>query len=204
MRIQSVANRILRRMRASRSATVFSAKDFLDLGSRASVDQALTRISRAGKVRRLGRGLYDIPAYGTLIRVLAPSLDSAAAAVARKSAARIGPTGAQTANMFGLSLQVPAQARYLTDRTSRTVTVGKQKLRLDRVAPRRLAGNTVSNSVIEALRHIGQDRITPQHLLQISKSLSAGDRKLLQTDAKLAPDWMWPLLMQIVTLQNAD
>ena len=155
-----VANKILRRMRASKSASVFSAKDFLDIGSRDAVDQAFTRLVRAGKLRRISRGLYDIPRKSALVGIRAPSLDSVAAAIARKSAARIAPTGAQAANLFGLSTQVPAQIWYLTDRTPRVIRVGKQSLRFDHVAPRRLAGDSTSQAVIEALRYVGQDQVT--------------------------------------------
>jgi hypothetical protein len=156
MPAQSISATILRRMRASRDA-VFSAKDFLDLGSRAAADQALARAARDGIIRRVGRGLYDIPRKSSLVGDRSPRLDSVAMTVVRKSGARIGPTGAQAANMFGLTTQVPAQARYLTDRTGRTLQIGKQSVRLLRVAPRRLAGDPVSQAVIEgaALRRQG-------------------------------------------------
>jgi hypothetical protein len=194
----SIADKILRRMRASRGASIFSAKDFLDLGTRAAVDQALARVARAGKVRRIGRGLYDVPRKGTIVGVRAPSLDSVAAAVARKSGARIAPTGAQAANMFGLTTQVPAQARYLTDRLGRTIDVGKQAIRFDHAAPRRLAGTAVSQAVIEAIRHVGPNHVARSDIQRIQRMLSPGDRRALQRNARYAPDWMRPILTDIV------
>jgi hypothetical protein len=193
----SVADKILKRMRASRGA-VFSAKDFLDLGSRAAVDQALARVTRAGKVRRIGRGLYDVPLKGSVVGVRAPSLDSIAAAVARKSAARIAPTGAQAANMLGLTTQVPAQARFLTDRRGKIVRVGKQVIRLHHASPRRLAGHAVSHAVIEAIRHVGPGRITISDTRRIRDMLSPKDRQALRKDLHHAPDWMRPVLMNII------
>ncbi len=193
----SVADKILKRMRASRGA-VFSAKDFLDLGTRASVDQALARVARAGKARRLGRGLYDVPRKSALVGVRAPSPDSIADAVARKSAARVAPTGAQAANMFGLSKQVPARSHYLTDRSGKTLQVGKQTIQLDQVTPRRLAGTFASHSVIEALRYVGRDQITPTDVDRIQRALSPRDRRALCQNARNAPDWMQPILKTIV------
>lgn len=40
---------------------VFVTREFLELGSRAAVDEALSRLAREGVIRRLGRGLYDVP-----------------------------------------------------------------------------------------------------------------------------------------------
>lgn len=192
----SVADKILRRMRASRGA-VFSATDFLDIGSRAAIDQAFTRIVRAGKARRIGRGLYDIPRKGLIVNSRSPSIHSIAAAVARKSGARIVPSGAVAANEMGLSTQVPAQARYLTDRTTRIVRVGNQTIRFDHVGPRRLVGDSVSQAVIEALRHIGKSQITSADIDQIRKSLSQADRKALRGHIRTASSWMRPFLIDI-------
>ena len=56
-----IANRIMQRVSAHDSGTwVCTPKDFLDLGSRAAVDQALSRLVKAGRLRRVGHGLYDI------------------------------------------------------------------------------------------------------------------------------------------------
>ena len=38
---------------------VCTPKDFLDLGGRHGVDQALSRLVKAGQLRRVGHGLYD-------------------------------------------------------------------------------------------------------------------------------------------------
>ena len=57
-----LADRIMKRLRAhGRGRWVCTPKDFLDLGSREAVDQALSRLVRTGRLRRAGRGLYDLP-----------------------------------------------------------------------------------------------------------------------------------------------
>jgi uncharacterized protein DUF6088 len=197
MRSYSITAKILRRMRASTGA-VFSAKDFLDLGSRDAIDQALVRATRRGKIRRVGRGLYDVPRKGILVAVRAPSADAIANAVARKSSARIAPTGARAANVLGLSTQVPAQARYITDRSTKKIRVGTQTIHFSQVAPRRLAGASASRTVIEALRHIGSDELTAADIDRIRDSLSDDNKRALRSDLRHAPDWMRPLLKAIV------
>jgi hypothetical protein len=40
---------------------VWTPTDFLDLGSRNAMDQALSRMAAARDIRRITRGLYDLP-----------------------------------------------------------------------------------------------------------------------------------------------
>ena len=54
------------RMAARSPFGVWTPVDFLDLGSREAIDQALHRLTRAGAIRRIARGLYDKPAFNKL------------------------------------------------------------------------------------------------------------------------------------------
>lgn len=48
-------------MKSSEPGKVFTNKDFRRLGSRDGIDQALSRLVKEQAVRRIGRGLYDLP-----------------------------------------------------------------------------------------------------------------------------------------------
>ena len=63
MPVQTVAEKVLRRIRASKGS-VWSAGEFADLGSRSALDQALRRLWLAGTIRKVARGLYDYPQKG--------------------------------------------------------------------------------------------------------------------------------------------
>jgi len=64
---------IMKRTRGhGRGLWVLSAKDFLDLGNRAAVDQSLSRLYRDGTLRRVGRGLYDWPRISRVLGRPAP------------------------------------------------------------------------------------------------------------------------------------
>lgn len=116
-----VTQQIVRRATAKGRGAVFTPSDFLDLGSRAAVDQALSRIARAGRLRRVTRGLYDYPRIDPQLGPLTPSTYAVAQALARETGSLVQVAGAQAANMLGVSLQVPAQTTYLTDGPPRTV-----------------------------------------------------------------------------------
>jgi Family of unknown function (DUF6088) len=93
--------------------------DFLDIGSRGTVDMAFGRLTRDGKIRRIRRGLYDMPKINEALGgKLSPDIDEAARAIARRQRWKIIPDGAWAANLLGLSTQVPP--RSFTSRMVRT------------------------------------------------------------------------------------
>jgi len=75
--MQSVSDKILVRIRRRGRGLAFSSKDFLDIGSRASVDQTLSALTKAGEIRRITRGIYDYPRVNPeLGGQLSPDYDS--------------------------------------------------------------------------------------------------------------------------------
>lgn len=105
--MESMKNQILRRIEKMDLGSVFSAKDFLDLASRTSIDVLLAKLAKSGTIRRIGRGLYDRPKFNADLEAeLSPDMHEAAQAVARRQRWKIVPEGAWAANVLGLSTQV--------------------------------------------------------------------------------------------------
>ncbi len=195
----SVEQRILYRIRAKGRGWVFSARHFLDFGSRESVDTALSRLAARGSVRRLGRGLYDYPKISKTLGILSPSIDAVAKEIAGKNNSKIKISGAQAANVLGLSTQVPARIVYLTDGPSRQLRVGKQTIVLKHTSPRVMStADKGSGTVIQALQYLGKDNVTPVVISKIKSTLADFDRKELAKDIKTAPDWMKPIVREII------
>lgn len=196
--MNTVPQRILKRIRTKGRGTVFTAKDFLDLGSRAAVDQTLSRLVRKGHIRRLGRGLYDFPRSTARLGTLSPLPDEVAKVLARKTDSRLQLSGARAANALGLSTQVPARIIYLTDGRSRDVRVGNYIISLRQASPRRLAGaGTIAGTVLQALSFIGKDRISDDVVRKLSHALSASDKAALKRHLANGPDWIRPIVDQI-------
>jgi len=196
----TIADKILKRIRGMDRGSVCSAKDFLDLGSRAAVDQAMSRLVAKGQLRRLGRGVYDYPKMNPRLGVLTPSADALASALAKKTNSRLQISGAHAANALGLSTQVPAKVVYLTDGTSRRVRMGGRMIELRHASPRTMAtAGRPSGTVIQALRYIGPNGIDDGVIDTVKRSLSNDDRAALTKDVKNAPDWMRPVLSQIAS-----
>ena len=168
--VQNLESQILSRFYGHGRGHVATQTDFLDLGTRDGVDKALSRLVESGKIRRIGRGLYEYPRMSDLLGVLSPDLDKVARAMAGRAGIRLQPTGAYAANQLNLSEQVPMRVVFLTDGPSRRTRVANRTIELRKASPKRmqLAGR-ISGLVFEALRHIGERHIdedvveTPHH-----------------------------------------
>jgi len=191
----SIEADIARRVRGAKPGTVFTPALFAGIGSRAAIDKALQRLAARGDLRRLSRGLYDKPRHDPLLGTLWPSVDAVVAALMGKDKLRLQPTGAYAANLLGLSDQVPARVEFLTDGTSRTVKAGPMQIVLKRTTPRQMAAaGRTSGLVIQALRSLGADHLTPERLSRLRRTLPVEQRRALLDDLTLAPGWLQPAL----------
>ena len=182
----------------------FTARDFLDLGSQGTVFMALSTLARLGKIRRISRGLYDYPRPSELLGgLLAPDFDQVAHAIARKTGIRIQPSGAQAANLLGLSEQVPAKIVYLTDGRSRTIRIGSQTITFKQTSPKELLPNEKTALVVHALRFLGKEAVTDEIIHKLRKILSPAERKRLLKDAKYTSTWV-PDVVRRITEDRSD
>ncbi len=65
------------------SKDVWTPSDFVDLARRHAIDKMLHRLAKSGDLRRIERGLYDLPSFNSLTgRQTVPDLRSVIEAVA--------------------------------------------------------------------------------------------------------------------------
>ena len=142
--------KVLKRAKAVGPGSALTPRAFDDLGNRAAVDQALSRLTKAGKIRRISRGVYDVPQNHPTLGPLSPDPDAVARAIADQSGYRLQPTPARAANALGLSSQVPAQIVYLIDGSSRKIKVGNQIIHFQARGPKGLVGSGYSRGCCSA------------------------------------------------------
>jgi len=194
----TTTTQILTRIHASGRGSVFTPKQFLDIGSRAAVDQTLSRLVRRGVLQRIGRGLYHYPKRSPRLGDLAPAPDAVARAYARKTGSTLQVSGAQAANALGLSTQVPARTTFVTDGATRQLRFGNQIVFLRRAVPRRLAGaGTPWGTALQALAYLGKSSVDASVIRRLKHALSADHRRALARHADAAPDWMRPVIAQL-------
>ena len=191
---------MLARIKSRGESWVFSPTDFLDLGSRDAVDKALSRMAATGKIRRVARGLYDVPRQHPIVGTSAPSVDKVAGALAGKAGTRLQPTGAYAANLLGLSDQVPAKVVFLTDGRSKRVRLGNLDIVLKQTSPRNMAtAGRISGLVIQALRYLGKTHVNGDTVRRLDRKLSPDDRKQLSKDLAYAPAWVANIMRRLAT-----
>ena len=156
--VQRLTEQILAHAETLPEGTPLAAKSLLHLGSRAGVDQALSRLAERGHLIRAGRGVYLRPVKSRF-GARAPSVEKAVEALAVQRGEVIVPNGAAAANALGLTTQVPVRSVYLTSGRSRTMTLGKQLVEL-RHAPRwQLAlADRPSGQAVRALAWLGPEK----------------------------------------------
>lgn len=177
---------------------VFTPADFLDLGTPHAVGMALTRMVRAGTLRRVARGLYDVPRSHPLLGELSPTTDAVVQAVARRDGVVVQPLDVEATNLLGLSEQVVAKPVFETNGPSRKLQVGGQEIEFRHRSPRRVtAAAESSNLVFAALRGLGKAHVTMERVAHLQQMLPPKQRAQLLKDLPLAPAWMHPYLRHI-------
>ena len=197
----SVAKRIMRRVAAhGKGRWVCTPKDFLDFGSRAAVDAALSRLAKAGKLRRVGRGLYDLPHFNSLLQEFnVASREEVVKAVVRRNGLRILPDGLVAANGLGVTNAVPAKVTYTTDGLSRTIKAGNWKIRFQHAGPKLMlwAGRPAA-PVVQALRWLGPYASRDPKVVPIlRRQLSDRTKNDLLRNLHDLPRWVQSLVRDI-------
>lgn len=196
---QTIENNISYRIRGTGGGWAFSPRDFLDLGGRPTIDSALHRLEQRGDIRRVIRGIYDSPRFSKMLgQQLSPDIDQVARALARKFRWRIQPSGATALNLLGLSTQVPARAVYLSDGPDREYRIGNTTLAFEHTALKE-SGVKLKESglIVQALKSLGAERITPEIIGKIREWLPGSLRSKVLADTKTATGWVYSAIQQI-------
>ncbi|TWI79033.1 Transcriptional regulator, AbiEi antitoxin, Type IV TA system [Lacibacter cauensis] len=175
--------------------------DFKGAGSDAAIRQSLSRLVRAGRIKRIAHGIYYLPKTDPLLGELHPSAEEIAQKIAAKERVRIQPSGAYALNKLGLSTQVPTRLVYLTDGPQRLITVGKMKIRFKATTAKKLSlKGDLSKLIILALDELDLKNMDERREARIKDLLLKEDPKKLKHDLSLAPgrthDYIVKLLKQ--------
>lgn len=196
--VPPMADRIMKRVRAKGRGWVFTPRHFVDFGTRGAVDMALSRLAKAGDIRRVDRGIYDYPRQHDKLGALSPDPDSLAAAIAAQSGDSLAPSGAAAANSLGLSTQVPAKASYAISGRSRIKRTGGRSLTLRHSRAPVLDDATDSaNAVVQALAYLGRDQVDAEVIARFARRMDDKDMKALLQARPQMSGWMSDVVLKI-------
>lgn len=165
-----------------------SAKALLHLGSRAAVDQALSRMVRQGRLIRAARGVYVRPVEGRFgVRPPAPA--KVVEAFAALKGETIASSGAAAANALGLTTQVPVREVYLTSGPSRELRLGAQVVELQHAPPWQLAlAERPAGAALRALAWAGPKQ-AGKIVRALKRRLPESERRAMSTASGRLPTW---------------
>ena len=199
----------LRARLAEKPDEVWTPSDFADLANRDAVDKLLQRLAAVGELRRIDRGLYDVPGFNRLTgRLRVPDYRAVIRAVARRDKARFVVDGMTAANDLGLTTAVPARIEVLIDARLKPIKLGNQQIHFKNAAPSRLywAGRPAMR-VVQAL-HWLQDVLTNEderarvaavlHQLLADPEHGGAIRSDLRDGLSALPIWMQKFVRPLV------
>lgn len=192
---QSIESKIVRRIARSSVKKVFFASDFADLGSGKAINKALERLTIAGKLHRIGHGIYFPVSDKASVLTHVIDIDEIVLSIAERDKARLLPTGSYALYKLGLTTQVPMRIVYYTDGSPRRVKIGNYQITFKKASAKRLAlKGELSKMVIQALREIGKAEASGEMIEKLREMLRREDPLLVKHDLALAPEWIRKLL----------
>lgn len=168
---------------------LLSAKEFLHLASRAAVDQALSRLTREGKLMRVGRGAYTTPVVSRF-GARPPSTEAVVKAIESASGEIIVASGATEANALALTTQVPTREVFLTSGHSRKLQLGNRTVELKHGNRWQLVlGARPAGMVIRALSWLGPEQASSA-LQMLHTKLPPAEWAAMRSVRSVLPSWM--------------
>lgn len=198
--MSALSAQLLTRAKSAPSQRVWTTADFLDLGSRTAVDQALSRLVRQGALARPARGLFAVRRKSERLGIDLPAkLDEVVGALGRRSGATVVPSGATFANQLGLSAQVPMRATFQTSGRTRRYQIGGVTVELRHVSPRRLAASSPHNlAVLSAIAYLGKANIDDEAIARLQTVTDAANDAALLSDARNQPAWVMAVVRRVI------
>tara|TARA_B100000809_G_C15090992_1_gene513192 strand:+ start:272 stop:889 length:618 start_codon:yes stop_codon:yes gene_type:complete len=196
---QSVEDKVVARIYGNGRGWSFSPKDFLDLGTRKSVDMSLIRLTNKTTIRRVIRGVYDYPRYSELLQQkMGPDTHQVATALARKFGWRIQPSGAAASNLIGLSTQVPSQYIYKSDGPDRSYQIENTSLQFRHGALKETGfKNDESGLIVQALKAMSEEHVNDETIQIVRNWLPAEKRSRVLKDTERVTGWVYATIKKI-------
>ena len=191
--------KVLARIYGSGGGSVFTPKDFTDLASHDTVRQILSRLVKAGTIRRLLRGVYEYPAHSALLNAPAsPDPDAIARAIARAHGWTILPSGETALNILGLSAQVPARWEYFSDGPAKKYEWPGGTLSLTHRANKETTALSPKTAlVVQALKTLRQEHVDDAVLAALRARMPARERARALKEARYVTSWVYEVIKRL-------
>ena len=178
----------------------FSSNDLIKKFERQQIDNVLSDLVKAKKIRRVSRGIYDYPKYSELLqKELSPDIEQVARAIGRKFNWRIEVSGESALNILNLSTQIQAKYIYLSDGPNKSyklfndVEIEFKKSVLKDIGFR----YKESSLIVQALKSLGKEHITEEIIEKIKEQIEPKMYEKILKDTQSTTVWVYEIIKQV-------
>lgn len=173
---------------------LFTTRDCLSFGSRAAVDQALSRLVKFGEITRVARGVFAKFSANQI----AYSPFKVASIKARAFGKQIFVHGLAAAKKLNISDSDNNEPTFATNGSTSSFRFQDTVIHLMGVSPRKTRlEDRPAGLLTRAMWHLGKTKCTPKLVHTATISFERHDRDDLRQSTWLMPAWMRELLVYI-------
>ena len=189
------SRQIQERIGTAAEGTVFVNSDFADIADTETIRRNLNRLTQAGTLRRILKGVYEKPEYSEMLKEYVAADPKA---LARNYHWTIAPCGNTALNLLGLSTQVTAVWSYISDGPYKTYEWNSTKLEFKHRTNKEITGlSYMTVLVIQALKTLGKTNVTSKTIQTLSSRLNEDDKAAMLREAAESTDWVYNAIRQI-------
>ena len=178
----------------------FSSNDLIKKFERQQIDNVLSDLVKAKKIRRVSRGIYDYPKYSELLqKELSPDIEQVARAIARKFNWRIEVSGESALNILNLSTQIQAKYIYLSDGPNKSYKLFNDvEIEFKKSVLKDIGFKYKESSlIVQALKSLGKEHITDEIIEIIKEQIEPKMYEKILKDTQSTTVWVYEIIKQI-------
>lgn len=178
----------------------FSSNDLIKKFERQQIDNVLSDLVKAKKIRRVSRGIYDYPKYSELLqKELSPDIEQVARAIGRKFNWRIEVSGQSALNILNLSTQIQAKYIYLSDGPNKSYKLFNDvEIEFKKSVLKDIGFKYKESSlIVQALKSLGKEHISDEIIEKIKEQIEPKMYEKILKDTQSTTVWVYEIIKQI-------
>ena len=199
MNTKGYSDELDKRLSQIAAGTPIVASDFSDIANVRTIRELLNIRIRNGTMRRIMPGVFAIPRISKLLNTEVPvSPEALAKAIARNHNWTIAPSEQTALNALGLSTQVPATWKYISNGPYKIYNIDDVAIQFKHTTNKNISSMSPTSSlIVQALKALGKEGITSDTLVKIAKRLTNEDAKRLIDDTSRTTAWIRDAIREI-------
>lgn len=193
-------DQVRERIDTATPGAVFIPSDFFDIAEAVKINVCLNRLKESGELIFIMRGIYAKPRYSALLQKnVPPRSDDIAKAIARNYGWTIIPCGDTALNTLGLSTQVPATWLYVSDGPYKKYQADGITWQFKHTDNKNeiIEVSYKTALVVQALKAIGKDSVTGDHITHLSAKLTQDEKAIMLTESQRVTAWVYEIIKKI-------